>query len=215
MKKTISVVALDPRAGSFYADEIQALFGKYVSVRTYSVRDGSAMGHLERADLFVVSTDAFDTTEEMQQHIPSECQVMGIEVSYRWSTIQKLREIPKGTKALFVNMTLKMAREGIAQLEHLGVNHLEMIAYYPGAELTEDVDLAVTPDEERYVPREIKHVVKLPHRSCTSGMMIEIALRLGFEELVERPISCPWRPTTTASAICWSAPPAWRAGSTS
>ncbi len=39
MKKTISVVALDPRAGSFYADEIQALFGKYVSVRMYSVRD--------------------------------------------------------------------------------------------------------------------------------------------------------------------------------
>ena len=129
MKKTISVVALDPRAGSFYADEIQALFGKYVSVRMYSVRDGSAMGHLERADLFVVSTDAFDTTDEVQQHIPADCQVMGIEVSYRWSTIQKLREIPKGTRALFVNMTLKMAREGITQLEHLGVNHLELIAY--------------------------------------------------------------------------------------
>lgn len=137
MKKTISVVALDPRAGSFYADEIQALFGKYVSVRMYSVRDGSAMGHLERADLFVVSTDAFDTTDEVQQHIPADCQVMGIEVSYRWSTIQKLREIPKGTRALFVNMTLKMAREGITQLEHLGVNHLELIAYYPGAELAE------------------------------------------------------------------------------
>ena len=185
MKKTISVVALDPRAGSFYADEIQALFGKYVSVRMYSVRDGSAMGHLEQADLFVVSTDAFDTTEEMQQHIPADCQVMGIEVSYRWSTIQKLREIPKGTRALFVNMTLKMAREGITQLEHLGVNHLELIAYYPGAELAENVDLAVTPDEERYVPKGIRQVIKLPHRSCTSGMMIEIALRLGFEELLE------------------------------
>lgn len=185
MKKTISVVALDPRAGSFYADEIQALFGKYVSVRMYSVRDGSAMGHLERADLFVVSTDAFDTTDEVQQHIPADCQVMGIEVSYRWSTIQKLREIPKGTRALFVNMTLKMAREGITQLEHLGVNHLELIAYYPGAELAENVDLAVTPDEERYVPKGIRQVIKLPHRSCTSGMMIEIALRLGFEELLE------------------------------
>ena len=162
MKKTISVVALDPRAGSFYADEIQALFGKYVSVRMYSVRDGSAMGHLERADLFVVSTDAFDTTDEVQQHIPADCQVMGIEVSYRWSTIQKLREIPKGTRALFVNMTLKMAREGITQLEHLGVNHLELIAYYPGAELAENVDLAVTPDEERYVPKGIRQVIKLP-----------------------------------------------------
>lgn len=185
MKKTISVVALDPRAGGFYAREIQELFGDHVEVRSYSVRDGSAMGQLERADLFAVSTDAFETTEEVQEHIPIDCQVMGIEMSYRWSTIQKLREIPKGTRVLFVNMTLKMAREAITQLEHLGVNHLELIPYYPGAAQVEGVDIAVTPDEERYVPEGIKTVINIQHRSCTSGMMIEIALRLGYEELLE------------------------------
>lgn len=185
MKKTISVVALDPRAGGFYAREIQGLFGDHVTVRSYSVRDGSAMGRLERADLFAVSTDAFETTEEVQEHIPIDCQVMGIEMSYRWSTIQKLRKIPKGTRVLFVNMTLKMAREAITQLEHLGVNHLELIPYYPGADQVEGVDIAVTPDEERYVPQGIKTVINIQHRSCTSGMMIEIALRLGFEELLE------------------------------
>lgn len=187
MKKTISVVALDPRAGQFYGDEIRELFGEYAQIRCYSVRDGSAMGYLEPADLFCVSTDAFESTEEVGQHIPIDCQVMGIEMSYRWSTIQKLREIPKGTRALFVNMTLKMAREAITQLEHLGVNHLELIPFYPGAELDESlhVDMAVTPDEERYVPAGIEHVLNLHHRSCTSGMMIEIALRLGLEELLE------------------------------
>ena len=94
MKQDVAVISLDAYAGQFYAQQVQELFGERITVCSYSVRDGSAMGHLEQADLFVVSTDAFDTTEEMQQHIPADCQVMGIEVSYRWSTIQKLREIP-------------------------------------------------------------------------------------------------------------------------
>ena len=80
---------------------------------------------------------------------------------------------------------LKDGQEAITQLEHLGVNHLELILHYPGADQVEGVNIAVTPDEERYVPQGIKTVINIQHRSCTSGMMIEIALRLGFEELLE------------------------------
>ena len=42
MKKTIAVVALDPRAAAFYAGQIESLFHDYAEVRSYSVRDGSA-----------------------------------------------------------------------------------------------------------------------------------------------------------------------------
>ena len=38
--------------------------------------------------------------------------------------------------------------------------------------------MAVTPEEERYVPEGIKKVLNIGHRSCTSGMMIEIAWRI-------------------------------------
>lgn len=185
MKKIISVVALDPRAATFYAQEIRGLFGKYADVRVYSVRDGSAMGVLPRADLFTISTDAYGSAEEVARHIPIDCQSMGLEVAYRWSTLQKLEKIPKGTRALYVNMTDTMAREAIAQLEQLGVNHIHFIPFYPNAILEESVDLAVTPDEVRYVPKEVTNILNIGHRSCTSGMMIEIALRLDMEPLLE------------------------------
>ncbi len=45
--------------------------------------------------------------------------------------------------------------------------------------------MAVTPDEMRYVPAEIETVINLGQRSCTSGMMIEIALRLDLAYLLE------------------------------
>ena len=45
----------------------------------------------------------------------------------------------------------------------------------------------MTPDEMRYVPPKMETVIDIGQRVCTSGMMIEIALRLGLESLLEGP----------------------------
>lgn len=184
-KKHISIVSLDPRAGESYGREVRSLFGEYAEITVYNVMDGSAAGVLPRADLFVVSTDAYGSAEEVARHIPMGCQTMAVEVSFRWSELRKLQEIPKGTKVLFVNMTQTMAREAITQLNQFGINHIHLIPFYPGAVLEEDVHMAVTPDEMRYVPEDIEKKINLGQRPCTSGMMIEIALRLELEYLLE------------------------------
>ena len=58
-KKKISVIALDPRAGKSYGEDIAGLFSDVVDISVFSMLDGSAAGVLERADLFVASTDAY------------------------------------------------------------------------------------------------------------------------------------------------------------
>ncbi len=184
-KKRISVVSLDPRAGESYGREIAGLFGDYAHVSVYNVQDGSAAGVLPGADLFVVSTDAYGSAEEVARHVPIGCQTMAVEVSFRWSELRKLKEIPAGTKVLFVNMTQTMAREAITQLNQFGINHIQLIPFYPGAVLEEEVSIAVTPDEMRYMPEGISTKINLGQRPCTSGMMIEIALRLELEYLLE------------------------------
>ena len=62
---------------------------------------------------------------------------MEIQVTYRKEAIIRLREIPKGTTVLFVNLTETMAREAVTQLEQLGVTHLKFILYAPGCPLGE------------------------------------------------------------------------------
>ena len=186
-KKKISVIALDPRAGKSYGEDIAGLFSDVADVSVFSVLDGSAAGVLDRADLFVASTDAYGSPEELAKHIPLDSQTMAVEVSFRWSDLRKLKALPAGSKVLFVNMTQTMAREAIAQLEQFGVTHVHWIPFYPGARLDEDVHIAVTPDEMRYVPLGMETVIDLGQRVCTSGMMIEIALRLGLESLLEGP----------------------------
>ncbi len=184
-KKKISVIALDPRAGESYRSDIESLFADAAEVSAFSVLDGSAAGVLERADLFVASTDAYGSPEELMRHVPIDSQTMAVEVSFRWSELRKLKELPAGSRVLFVNMTQTMAREAIAQLEQFGITHIQWIPFYPGAAEAPDVHIAVTPDEARYVPPGMETVVNLGQRVCTSGMMIEIALRLGLESLLE------------------------------
>ena len=109
-KKKISVIALDPRAGKSYGEDIAGLFSDVADVSVFSVLDGSAAGVLDRADLFVASTDAYGSPEELAKHIPLDSQTMAVEVSFRWSDLRKLKALPAGSKVLFVNMTQTMAR---------------------------------------------------------------------------------------------------------
>ena len=126
-KKTISVIALDPRAGESYGRDIRGLFAEEAEVSVFSVMDGSAAGVLEAADLFAVSTDAYGSAEELARHVPIGCQTMAIQVSFRWQELRRLKELPAGSKVLFVNMTETMAREAIAQVR--------WTPFYPGAVL--------------------------------------------------------------------------------
>ena len=184
-KKAISIIALDPRAARSYGRDVEGLFGEVADVSVFSVMDGSAMGMLPHADLFAASTDAFGSPEELARHVPIDSQTMAVQASFRWQELRRLKELPAGSRVLFVNMTETMAWEAIAQLEQFGITHVHWIPFYPGAELPGDVHIAVTPDEMRYVPEEIETKIDVGQRACTSGMMIEIALRLGLEHLLE------------------------------
>lgn len=184
MRKIISVVALDPGAGAFYTEQVRSLFGSRAEVNGYSVRGGT-VNQIIPSDLYMVSTDAFDSVDEVRQHIPMDAQMVEIHVSYRWEIIRQMKEYPRGTKALFVNFTNKMAREAITKLEQLGVNNIQFTPFYPGAALDETMEFAITPDEEECVPPGMKTVWNIGHRCCTGGTMIEAALRLGFDDMLE------------------------------
>ena len=80
-----------------------------------------------------------------------------------------------------------------------------------------DVHIAVTPDELRYVPPGMETVIDLGQRVCTSGMMIEIALRLGLEDLLEGPAFQEYARSVATDNYsfdgCLPGPVRWRASS--
>ena len=73
-------------------------------VYSYSTSDRS-VEKITRTDLYLVSTDAFKIAEEESQYVPADGQVVEIYVGYSKEVIRRLKEIPAGTRVLFVNVT--------------------------------------------------------------------------------------------------------------
>ena len=189
MKKNVAVISLDAYAGQFYAQQVQELFGDRIAVCSYSVRDGSVEHMPRKYDLYMVTTDAFDSLGDMHRYVPIDGEMMEIHVTLRWDVVHRLQALPAGKKVLFVNLSDKMCREAVTRLNQLGVNQLDFDLYHPGAPEPDmsQYDFVITPQETRYVPAGAREIIDIVQRVCDSSTMIEAALRLGFEELLETP----------------------------
>jgi len=184
MKKIVAVIALDETAAKFYESQVRELFGELVDTASYSVRGGT-LNQLKRADLYAVSTDAFETPNDYGVYIPIDREVVEIGVTFTKAAMKMLWAIPKGSKALFVNLSEKMVMEAITRLNQLGINHITFTPYYPGASWIPDCELAVTPAESRYVPDTVKTVIDIGQRVLDANTIVEIALKLKLEYLLE------------------------------
>ena len=189
MKKHVAVISQDAFAGAFYAQQVQGLFGDRVETCSYSVLDGSVELMPRKYDLYMVTTDAFNSLGDLRRYVPIDGEVMEIHVTFRWDVVRRLQALPAGRRALFVNLSEKMCREAVSRLNQLGVNQLEFDLFFPGAPVPDmsRYDYAITPEEVRYVPAGAREIINIGQRGCDSSTMIEAALRLGFEELLEDP----------------------------
>lgn len=131
MKQDVAVISLDAYAGQFYAQQVQELFGERITVCSYSVRDGSIEHMPRRYDLYMVTTDAFDSLGDLHQYVPIDGEMMEIHVTLRWDVVRRLQSLPAGKRALFVNLSDKMCREAVTRLNQLGVNQLVFDLYHP------------------------------------------------------------------------------------
>lgn len=183
--KKVAVITLSNNASAFYESKIKSLFGDLVSISTYNVLDGTVK-NIEKADVFVVTTDAFKSINDYEKSIPHNIPKVEFNVEFTKSNIETLMKIPKGTCAYLVNLSETMVRECIARLSQLGVNHINFISCYPGANITKHCDLAITIGESKYIPQNVKNVIDLGHRVPDSNTIVEIALRLKLDYLLER-----------------------------
>ena len=104
------------------------------------------------------------------------------------STVGEVADIyAKEVNVPVMKIDLPMAQEAVTKLIQLGASHINYIPFYPGAspKLAEGIQYAITPDEARYVPEGIPHIVDVGQRQMDSGTLVEIALKLKMYDLWE------------------------------
>lgn len=185
MQKRIALITLDSQAVYPYALQLRYLFGDIIKIDTYNIQDGSART-IRKSELYIISTDAFESNEDINKYIPFDGSTVEIRLTFTKQNLNKLLTLPKGTQAMFVNLSSKMAIEGVTRLNQLGVNNIEFIPVYPGMKEIPKLDFAITPGERRYVPAFVTNVMDIGARVLDAATVVEIALKLNLEYLLEQ-----------------------------
>lgn len=185
MKKKIAVFTISSEVGKFYKQQLEYFFEDLVEIFLYSMEENNFANIISSADLYVVATTSSDTFEYVMSFIPENKSFVILYVTFKKDCLKMISKIKKGTKALLVNLSVNMAIETIADLNRFGITNIEFFPAYPGMELIPEVDLAITPAESRYVPEKIKKVIDIGNRVLSAKSISEIALKLGFNQLLD------------------------------
>ncbi len=182
MKKEVAVITRAKEIRSSMKDQIEMIFDDLVNVNIYSFED-KTIDNLKKSDLYVISTSAY---ERMDEKFLKENNTVLVDYTISKEKLNFLKNFPKGTKAVFFNVSPKMCMEAIAMMYHLGVNNIEFIPAYPNIEKFPENPLIITPGETKLLPSEAKgkEIIDIGHRILDANTIIEIALKLEFEHIL-------------------------------
>ena len=180
MEKQVILVTEAASSGPVYARWLHYFFADRIRLELFSVEAGGLDEIPRNGGLYIICATSSDAFGHLISLVPPEARVVSPSVTFFKKEIQALLQLPKGTRAMLVNLSVQMAFESIAELNRLGVTQVEFIPVYPGSGCPPDVDLAITPGERRYVPPTVLQVLDLGPRVFTADTLVKIALALDF-----------------------------------
>lgn len=181
----LAILAAGESVSLFYKEQLEYFFGDAVVITAYSIENGSVFSP-KNEDVYLVTTVSFECNEDILKYIPKDKHIIIGDVTFKNSTIDRLKEFPINTKALLVNSSPKMASETITLLYKKGVNNIQFFPYYPNSmEKYSDIDIAITPGETRYIPNQITNILDIQNRVLDRNTLIEIATTIGCDYLLD------------------------------
>lgn len=180
MVKKIILVTQSASTGRTYTTWLFRFFGSNITLEQFSVERNDFDAMDPDADLYIVAATSSDAFSQVMAAIPQDRNIVTPSITFFKKEIDALRQLPRGTRAMLVNLSVQMAIESIAELNRLGITQIEFTPVYPGSDYPTDVNLAITPGEAQYVPSTVLRVLDLGPRVFTADTLLEIALALGF-----------------------------------
>ena len=187
--KKIVIVSMSSGAARQYADSILDVFrNKEITVETTIIGETVIP---RDADLYLVSKGYIESRIGAALHskldFPVGIPVIDLVVEFRKEDVRPLFALKKGTHCLLVNATEMLAMECISDLYNvMGIYHLAMFPYSDDSRFyDETIQTAITIGEPELVPACIQKVIDLGVRWISPETMVEIALNLKMEDVLE------------------------------
>ena len=182
--KKLAIVSYSKKAGHLQYHILQKLLQNRVLIERYSVEENSLENGID-ADL-IVSTANIDKI--VKKFISSNGHLIIANLTILRSGFRRILSLPANTKALLVQADMREAMQCIDQIYQLGAKHLELIPYSPCNGEAGDIDVAISPGENRNVPPSVKQIVNIGNRVLDISTIMYILIYFKLEDLFNTPV---------------------------
>lgn len=177
MKNIAIVTNSKSYVAQFLKKNLEMIFNGFVKINNYYIEQLESESIIqEDVVLFMIKEKAL----ECEKHVLNKENIIVIERTLNGGEIYKIFTLPKNTKVLVVNDTKETTLEMVSLLYNIGINNLQLIPYKQG-KVYDDIKIAITPDEERYVPGYIETIINVGNRCIDISTFIKIINKLQID----------------------------------
>ncbi|WP_342433451.1 sigma 54-interacting transcriptional regulator [Neobacillus sp. FSL H8-0543] len=174
MKKiSMAIVAGAEKTCESIKEQLQTLFGDYINFVAFPI-DKLSENETE-FPLVLVSNQKF--IQKVVSVFKSSAEFLIIHRTISKAGWDQVVNIPHRKKMLVVNDCFESTQETIAILQELGARHIQMVPYYPGVLINEEINSALCPSELELVPSNISDIVDIGQRVLDTSTLVDLLLK--------------------------------------
>ena len=85
---------------------------------------------------------------------------------------------------MLVNYSPEMTMETLALFRQIGLTQYDFIPVYPGKKNIPKIDIALTPGESEKIPKFVKQIIDIGHRTLDIATISDVAIKIDREDLL-------------------------------
>lgn len=189
MPANLLFIAKAANAKVILTRQLKEIFGDSIIIK------GKCLEELNREDINGASLVVFSNKAVFNEYrISKNFPISHFLIAERYIYLDNFNEIislPHGEKVLVVSNLKISAEDTIKEIADVGINHLELIPYYPGCNLSiSGIKVAISPAAGDLVPKEIERVIDVGVRRIAISTVFHIVEYFDLPvEIVDKYIS--------------------------
>lgn len=155
MKKELVVLTISKVTSNLFRRQLNDIFADKIMIKYLTTEE--LKSQKIKSDM-VLTTKSLIKEKNIDDYIFAQSDVLIARRSLNISYLEDLIKINDQSRVLLINDTKLGAYEAKSLLEEVGINHLELIPYYPGKKAPANVKIAINLGEEHLIPDYIERV---------------------------------------------------------
>lgn len=177
--KRLILFALYTQTSEYLNEQLNSIFCDLIEIASYSIENDYSVSAVD-GDIVLITTPSI--LNLVRKKVKDGVPIVSMRRTLTVDAFNKLKRIPSKSKVLLVNSTLDTALETIAQIYQLGITEIYFIPFAPQmSNIPNDVSIAVTPGETKFVPKKIKNVIDIGNRVIDLSTLFDVTAKLELD----------------------------------